>query len=137
VSTPSLVGVVKENCANQSDSARWAVLPMRLVIGSGFIEHGFAKLSKDSDAFPGMLRQLGVPLPYVAAWLTIGTEPDLRVGFVARAFVLWASIPTALVWWSGMLSIHLPYELVPLSCSVFPLRVPGSLLWAMNSISCT
>jgi uncharacterized membrane protein YphA (DoxX/SURF4 family) len=47
----------------RSDLARWAVLPMRLVVGYGFIEHGFAKLSKGPDTFTGILQQLDVPLP--------------------------------------------------------------------------
>ena len=108
MSTP-LLGVVKENCVKQSDFARWAVLPMRLVIGYGFIEHGFAKLSRGSDAFAGILQQLGVPLPHVAAWLTIGTELIGGLALLLGAFVLWTSIPTALVLLVAMLSIHLPY----------------------------
>ena len=31
--------------------ARWAPLPLRLIVGSGFMEHGFAKLSKGPDVF--------------------------------------------------------------------------------------
>src|SRR6266852_1080598 len=70
----------------RSDLARWAVLPMRLLVGYGFIEHGFAKLSRGPDAFAGILQQLGVPLPHVATWLTIGTELVGGLGFIARSF---------------------------------------------------
>src|SRR5262245_16558979 len=48
----------------RSDLARWAVLPMRVVVGYGFIEHGLAKLSRGPHAFAGILQQLGVPLPH-------------------------------------------------------------------------
>jgi putative oxidoreductase len=82
---------------------------MRLVVGYGFMEHGFAKLSRGPDAFAGILQQLGVPLPHVAAWLTIGTELIGGLALLLGAFVLWASIPTALVLLVAMMSIHLPY----------------------------
>ena len=93
----------------RSDLARWASLPMRLLVGCGFIEHGFAKLSKGPDAFAGILQQLGVPLPHVATWLTIGTELVGGLALLLGAFVVWASIPTALVLLGAMVTVHLPY----------------------------
>jgi len=93
----------------RSDVARWGGFPMRLLVGCGFIEHGFAKLSRGPDAFAGILQQLGVPLPHVAAWLTIGTELVGGVALLLGAFVVWASIPTALVLLAAIVTIHLPY----------------------------
>lgn len=93
----------------RSGFSRWAVLPMRLIVGYGFIEHGFAKLSRGPDVFAGILQQLGVSLPHVAAWLTIGTELIGGLALLLGVFVLWASIPTALVLLVAMASIHLPY----------------------------
>jgi putative oxidoreductase len=58
----------------RSDLARWASFPMRVLVGFGFIEHGVAKLSRGPDAFAGILQQMGVPLPHIAALLTIGSE---------------------------------------------------------------
>ena len=34
-----------------SDLACWAVLPLRVLAGGGFIEHGLAKLSRGPDTF--------------------------------------------------------------------------------------
>ena len=93
----------------RSDLAYWASLPMRLLVGCGFMEHGFAKLSRGPDAFAGILQQLGVPLPHVATWLTIGTELVGGLALLLGAFVVWASIPTALVLLVAMVSVHLPY----------------------------
>jgi putative oxidoreductase len=36
---------------------------MPILVGYGFIEHGFAKLSRGPDAFAGVLQELGMPLP--------------------------------------------------------------------------
>src|SRR5262249_23177891 len=93
----------------RSDLAYWAVLPMRLLVGCGFIEHGVSKLSRGPDAFAGILQQLGVPLPHVAAWLTIGTELVGGLALLLGAFVAWASIPMALVLVVAMVTVHLPY----------------------------
>jgi putative oxidoreductase len=93
----------------RSDLARWAIVPMRLLVGYGFMEHGFAKLSRGPDAFAGILQQLSVPLPQVAASLTIGTELLGGLALLLGAFVAWASIPTALVVLVAMLTVHLPY----------------------------
>ncbi len=93
----------------RSDLARWGVLPMRLLAGFGFMEHGFAKLSRGPDVFAGILQELGVPMPHVAAWLTIGTELLGGLALLLGAFVVWASIPTALVLLVAMVSVHLRY----------------------------
>src|SRR4051812_1800938 len=100
---------MKENCMQRSDLARWAVLPMRLLVGNGFIEHGFAKLSRGPDEFAGILQQMGMPLPRAAAWLTIGTELVGGLALLLGAFVVWASIPTASVLLVAMITVHLPY----------------------------
>jgi putative oxidoreductase len=98
-----------EGCMQRSDLACWANFPMRILVGYGFIEHGFAKLSRGPDAFAGILQQMGVPLPHVAAWMTIGTEIVGGLALLLGAFVVWASIPTALVLIVAMVTVHLPY----------------------------
>jgi putative oxidoreductase len=97
------------NNATSRSYARWAVLPMRLLVGYGFMEHGFSKLSRGPDAFAAILQQLGVPLPHVAAWLTIGTELVGGLALLLGAFVVWATIPTAFVLLVAIVTVHLPY----------------------------
>lgn len=60
----------------RSDLGYWAVFPMRILVGNGFMEHGLVELSKGPDAFAGILQQMGVPLPRVAArrWLRSWSE---------------------------------------------------------------
>src|SRR5437660_11969966 len=47
---------------------RWAPLPLRLIIGYGFVAHGWAKLSRGPAGFAKLLEQIGAPLPEVTAW---------------------------------------------------------------------
>ena len=53
---------------------RWAALPLRLIVGYGFIAHGYAKLMNGPDHFAASLQGLGVPAPHLMAWATIGFE---------------------------------------------------------------
>jgi putative oxidoreductase len=46
---------------SRSSIARWAPIPLRLIVGYGFMEHGFAKLARGPEALPAILHALGVP----------------------------------------------------------------------------
>ena len=78
-------------------SGTWALLALRLVVGYGFMAHGFAKVSRGPEAFAVILQHLNVPLPTLAAWLTIGTEILGGLAMFLGAFVAWVSIPMAFV----------------------------------------
>jgi DoxX len=53
---------------------RQAAIPLRLIVGYGFIAHGYAKLSHGVGHFAGILHALAVPAPHLAAWATICVE---------------------------------------------------------------
>ena len=93
----------------RSDLRGWAILPMRLIVGYGFMEHGVAKVLRGPDTFEAVLQQLGVPLPHFAAWLTISTEILGGFAVLTGLFVSLASIPMAVVLLTAMFSVHLPY----------------------------
>src|SRR5215471_659770 len=59
---------------SRSPIARWAPVPLRLIVGYGFMEHGFAKLARGPVAFPAILQAFGVPAPHLMGWLTIFVE---------------------------------------------------------------
>jgi putative oxidoreductase len=92
-----------------NNAGRWALFVLRLLVGSGFMAHGFAKVSRGADAFAGILQHLGVPLPLFAAWLTIGTEILGGLAMFVGAFVVWASIPMAIVLLVAATTVHLQY----------------------------
>jgi putative oxidoreductase len=87
---------------------RWAPIPLRLIVGYGFMEHGYAKLSNGLDRFAAILQAMGVPSPHLAAWLTILTE---LLGGLALlgAFVTLVSVPMVVVLLVAMFTVHLPY----------------------------
>ena len=80
---------------NQASFARWAPIPLRLIVGYGFMQHGFAKLSKGPEAFAVILHAMGVPAPHLMAWLTIVVEVFGGLAVFLGAFVTLASLPMA------------------------------------------
>src|SRR5258708_670579 len=89
--------------------ARWAPIPLRLIEGYGFMEHGFAKLSKGVDSFANILQAMGVPDPHFMARLTILTELLGGFAVILGAFVAIVSLPMAAVLLVAMFTVHLPY----------------------------
>jgi putative oxidoreductase len=89
--------------------AVWAAIPLRLIVGYGFMEHGFAKLSKGPENFAAILHTMGVPAPHLMAWLTILTELIGGLAVLLGAFVALVSLPMAAVLVVAMLTVHLPY----------------------------
>jgi hypothetical protein len=49
-------------------------IPLRLVVGFGFMEHGYAKLARGPESFAAILHALGMPAPTLFAWITIVVE---------------------------------------------------------------
>jgi putative oxidoreductase len=89
--------------------ARWSPIPLRLIVGYGFMEHGFAKLSRGPDAFAAVLQGMRVPDPHLMAWLTILIELLGGLAVLLGAFVTIASVPMIGVLLVAMFKVHLPY----------------------------
>ncbi|MFP3670139.1 DoxX family protein, partial [Priestia sp. SIMBA_032] len=49
---------------------RWSPLPLRVIVGYGFMAHGYAKIIKDPEHFAAILHALNVPAPHLMAWMT-------------------------------------------------------------------
>src|SRR6516162_3904343 len=89
--------------------ARWSPVALRLIVGYGFMQHGFAKLSRGPDMFAAILQGMGVPAPHLMAWLTILTELLGGFAVLLGAFVAIASVPMTAVLLVAMFKVHLPY----------------------------
>ena len=86
---------------------RWAFLALRLVIGCGFMVHGWAKLSRGPAGFAKVLEWVGTPLPGVTAWVTTLMELLGGLALFVGTFVEMVSIPLILVMLVAMFTVHL------------------------------
>ena len=87
----------------------WAAIPLRLIVGYGFMEHGYAKFVKGPEWFATILQALHVPAPHLMAWLTILVELIGGAAVLTGAFIRLASIPMVTVLLTAMFSVHLRY----------------------------
>jgi putative oxidoreductase len=87
----------------------WAPIPLRLIVGYGFMEHGFSKLSKGPETFAAILQAIGVPEPYFMAWSTILIELIGGLAVLLGVFIPLVSLPLAAVLLVAMFTVHLPY----------------------------
>jgi putative oxidoreductase len=89
--------------------ARWAPVPLRLIVGYGFFAHGVAKLERGPELFGEILHALGTPAPQLMAWLTIFVELFGGLAVLLGAFVPWASAPMIVVLLVAIFTVHLPF----------------------------
>jgi putative oxidoreductase len=89
--------------------SQWAPVPLRLIVGFGFMQHGFAKLSRGPDTFADILHALAVPAPHFMAWVSILTELLGGLAILLGAFVVLASVPMAMLLLTAIFTVHWPY----------------------------
>jgi putative oxidoreductase len=94
---------------NWTSSRTWAPLPLRLMVGIGFMEHGYAKLLKGPEAFAALLHALNVPAPHLMAWLTIWTELLGGLAVLLGAFVPLVCVPMSAVLLVAIFGVHWQY----------------------------
>jgi putative oxidoreductase len=89
--------------------APYAAIPLRLMVGYGFLAHGFAKWHRGAETFADILHAIGVPSPQLIAWLTIVTEVLSGIAILMGAFVSLVSIPAIILLAVAVFTVHLPY----------------------------
>ena len=87
----------------------WALLPLRVIVGAGFLAHGIAKWHRGPEKFAKLLQLIGTPSPLATAWLVTGLEVFGGIAIIIGAFVLLASIPLFVSMVVAMLTIHVHY----------------------------
>ncbi len=93
----------------QTAWSKWAPLPLRLILGFGFVYHGFPKLfsSQGHQMFQGMLEGIGVPAAGLLAWAVGIVELLGGLALIAGAFVTVASALLIIDMLVALL-VHLP-----------------------------
>jgi putative oxidoreductase len=86
----------------------WYAIPLRLIVGYGFFEHGYAKLSRGPEGFIGILHAIGMPFPELLGWATVVVEIVGGLLILAGAFVPLASVPMITVLLVAIFTVHLP-----------------------------
>src|ERR1700727_3900932 len=83
-------------------------LPLRFVMGYGFLEHGYAKLARGPDVFIAILPAIGIPFSSFLGWATIVIEVIGGLLILLGAFVPLASLPMIVVLLVAIFTVHLP-----------------------------
>ena len=86
----------------------WYAIPLRLIVGYGFIAHGYAKLARGPDSFANILEALGVFAPPLMAWATILTEIFGGFAVMIGLFIPLVSVPMMVVLLVAIFTVHLP-----------------------------
>ncbi len=80
-----------------------------MIIGVGFMVHGWAKWSRGPAAFAELLKHLGVPLPVANAWVVTLLEIFGGLAVLIGACVAIVSIPLLLSMLSAMFTVSIKY----------------------------
>jgi putative oxidoreductase len=88
--------------------AQWYALPLRLIVGGGFMEHGYAKLARGPEHFIGILHAMGMPFADLLGWATMAIEVLGGLMLLLGALVPVAAIPMIAVLLVATFTVHLP-----------------------------
>jgi putative oxidoreductase len=88
--------------------ADWYAIPLRLIVGLGFLEHGYAKLWRGADGFIAILHAIGMPFAELLGWATILVEIVGGLLVLLGAFAPVAALPMIVVLLVAIVTVHLP-----------------------------
>ena len=86
-----------------------APLFLRLIIGFGYMAHGWVKLSRGPAGFEKLLIQTGVPFPHFTSWLVPFVELFGGLAIFLGAFITIISIPLIIVQLFAMFTVQIKY----------------------------
>ena len=88
--------------------AAWYAIPLRLIVGFGFMQHGYAKLARGPEDFINILHAIGVTAAIIAGWATKHVEIVGGLRRLKGAVVPLATIPMVIVLLAAIFTVHLP-----------------------------
>jgi len=80
-----------------------------MILGVGFIVHGWAKWSRGPADFADLLRRVDVPLPLLNAWLVTLLEILGGLALLIGVFVAIVSVPLIFSMLGAMLTVNIKY----------------------------
>src|SRR5215470_667564 len=80
-----------------------------MILGVGFMVHGWAKWNRGPVAFAELLKQARVPLPLANAWLVTVLEMFGGLALLIGAFVALVSIPLIFSMLGAMFTVNIKY----------------------------
>jgi putative oxidoreductase len=86
----------------------WYAIPLRLIVGFGFLQHGYAKLARGPEYFIDLLHAIGLPGDVLLGWATIIVEIIGGLLILFGALVPLATVPMAIVLLVAIVTVHLP-----------------------------
>ena len=89
--------------------SKWVPVPIRVILGVGFIVHGWAKWNRGPALFAELLKQADVPLPLASAWLVTLLEIFGGLALLVGAFVAIVSIPLILSMLGAIFTVNIKY----------------------------
>jgi putative oxidoreductase len=81
---------------------------LRLIVGFGFIQHGYAKLARGPEHFVDLLHAMGLPASLFLGWLTIIVELAGGLMILVGALIPLATLPMMVVLLVAIITVHLP-----------------------------
>jgi len=97
---------VEPSSSPRAALTRWAALPLRLIVGGGFMIHGFLKLERGVGVFAAALAGLGIPAPDFMAWCTVVIELVAGTAVFFGAFVSLMCVPMVVVLLVAIAKVH-------------------------------
>ena len=88
---------------------QYAPLILRLVMGFGFIAHGWVKLSRGPAGFEKLITQAGVPFPHFTSWLVPLTEVGGGLALMIGSFTTLVTIPLMITMLVAMITVQLKF----------------------------
>jgi len=80
-----------------------------MIVGIGFMIHGWAKISRGTAGFEKLLMQIGVPLPHLSAIVTPYVELIGGFAILIGLFTKFITVPLVIIMLVAMLSVQVHY----------------------------
>jgi putative oxidoreductase len=86
----------------------WWAIPVRLIVGYGFMAHGWAKLARGPEHFAAILQALHVPFPEAMSWAVVAIELLGGLAVLLGAAIPLVAAPMIAVLAVAIFTVHLP-----------------------------